>query len=304
MMIKLINWLKANKLTAFLFLVVAYLLFKNSFGPVLPLTKSVSRMSTGSYETALESINLGPISDVATSKSFGQVAPAPEVTDRLVIKESTVSLLVKKVAEVQKMISQKAQEMGGYMVNTYLSHPEEAEAASGSITVRVPQVKLEQALDYFRSQAVKVVSENLSGRDVTDEYVDIEARLATLYKTKTKFEEILAKSEQVDDLLRVQRELVNLQEQIDALKGQQQYLEKSAQMSRVTVYLATDELALPYAPTEAWRPKVIFKKAARSLVGSFRKAGTVLIWLGVYAVIWVPALVIYKLIQRRRKKNL
>lgn len=292
---KLINWLKTNKLLAVLILIIVYLVLKDYSLPVSRLSQSISRSPKfGSYEMGM---------DTSLSYPLEQAAPAPEVKERLVIKESTISLLVKKVAAVQKTISQKAQELGGYMVNTYLSHPEEAEAASGSITIRIPQEKLDQALDSFRLLAVKVVSENLSGQDVTDEYVDIEARLATLYKTKVKFEEILSKAEEVDDLLRVQRELVNLQEQIDALKGQQQYLEKSAAMSRVTVYLATDELALPYAPTEAWRPQVIFKQAIRSLVGAFRKLGTAIIWLGVYSVIWGPVLIIYIFLRHRKKTS-
>jgi len=148
-----------------------------------------------------------------------------------------------------------------------------------------------------------VVSETVSGRDVTDEYVDIEARVATLLKTKAKFEEILAKAEKVQDILEVQRELINLQDQIDNFKGQQNYLEKSAQVSRVTIYLATDELALPYVPAEVWRPQVIFKQAVRSLIVVLRKMGTLIIWLGVYSVIWLPAVGVYLVFRYWRKKK-
>jgi len=103
-------------------------------------------------------------------------------------------LLVKNVIEAQKEISQKAQALGGYLVQSNVSHLQETEATSGWITVRIPQEKLEKALNYFRGLAIKVVSETISGQDVADEYVDIEARLATLLKTKAKFEEILAKT--------------------------------------------------------------------------------------------------------------
>lgn len=292
---KIIAWIKANKLTALLILAVGYLLFKNFYPPYLypPIGGGMEFVELGA-----------PTAKFGTTSRIiqpAEVPPAPEVEDRLVIKESTLSLLVKKVSETQKLITQKTEQLGGYMVQSNVSHPEQAEAASGSITVRIPQIKLEEALDYFRSLAVRVVSENLSGRDVTDEYVDIEARLATLLKTKGKFEEILTKAEKVEEILQVQRELVNLQEQIDSLKGRQNYLEKSAEMSRVTVYLATDELELPYAPSGAWRPKVIFKQAIRSLIASVRKAGTAVIWLAVYSVVWLPALLIYWFLRRRKK---
>ena len=144
-----------------------------------------------------------------------------------------------------------------------------------------------------------MVSENLTGEDVTDQFVDIDARLATLYRTKAKFEEILDKAVKVEDLLNVQRELINLQTQIDSLKGQQLYLEKSAAMAKITIYLSTDELALPYAPSEAWRPTVILKLAVRSLVGNLRNFGSALIWIGVYSVVWVPILIVLFIIRKR-----
>lgn len=293
---KIISWIKANKLATLLLLVVGYFLFKNSIpfrGATVP--------KMGGYNTGSSSEISMIAPDAAPYRSDS--APAPEVKDRLVITESTLSLLVKKVAETQKSIQKKAEELGGYLVNIYTSNPEEAVAASGSITIRVPQLKLDEALNYFRSLSVKVVSENINGRDVTDQYVDIDARLANLNKTKTKFEEIMAKAEKVDEIMQVQRELVNLQDQIDSLKGQQNYLEKSAQISKVTIYLSTDELALPYAPSEAWRPTVIFKKAVRSMIGSLRKIGSLIIWIVVYSIIWIPVLIIYKLIQRRRNKK-
>jgi len=78
------------------------------------------------------------------------------------------------------------------MVQSYLDYSQEAPTAT--LTVRLPAKQLHQALDEFKKLAAKVVSENLSGVDVTQEYTDIEERLKTLYKTKTKLEEIMAKA--------------------------------------------------------------------------------------------------------------
>lgn len=298
---KIISWIKANKLSSVLLLLVGYLIFKNLI-PTFLLNRLVSTPGVGGgYGGYDEGAALKMTSDVS-SLYRSSYAPAPEVKDRLVVTESSMSLVVKKVSEIQKAIQIKAEELGGYLVNIYTSNPEEAVAASGSITIRVPQTKLDEALDYFRSLSVKVVSENINGQDVTDQYVDIDARLVNLNRTKVKFEEILVKATKVEDILQVQRELVNLQDQIDSLKGQQNYLEKSAQISKVTIYLSTDELALPYAPTETWRPAVIFKKAVRSMISSLRKIGGLIIWLAVYSIIWLPALLVYKLVQRRKKR--
>jgi hypothetical protein len=184
------------------------------------------------------------------------------------------------------------------MVQSYFDNPQEA--ASATITVRIPAKKLDQALAEFKKLAVKVVSENLSGTDVTEEYTNIEARLATLYKTKTKFEEIMQKASRIQDILEVQRELINLQEQIDALVGQKQYLEKSAALAKITIYLSTDELSLPYAPTDNWSPKLVFKQAVRSLILVLRKIATVLIWAFVYLPLAFPLILIYYFWKKKR----
>jgi len=161
---------------------------------------------------------------------------------------------------------------------------------------------MKEALDSIRGLAVKVISENLSGQDVTDQFVDNEARLATLEKTKTIFEDMLVKAVRIEDILRVQQEIINLQSQIDSLKGQQNYLEQNAKLARITIYLSTDELALPYSPSETWRPAVIFKQAARSLIANLRKIGSAIIWLTVYSLFWLPALILILFLKKRFKK--
>lgn len=227
-----------------------------------------------------------------------EIAPT-DAQNRLVIKDTSLSLQVKNVSESIVKIEDTATGLGGFLVNSSVSTPEGA--SSGSITVRVPIKELSAALDTFRKLAVKVVSENVSGRDVTDQYVDNDARLAVLLATKTKFESILEQANNVPDLLNVQRELINLQSQIDSLKGQQLYLEKSAELSRVTIYLSTDELALPYAPSESWRPEVIAKQAIRSLVGNLRAVGTSLIWLAIYSPIVLVGFLLFRLAKNKLK---
>lgn len=298
-----LNWVKRNKLAAFLLVVVAYFLLKwllNNFFGVVPLTSRKAPPLLPppvTLEGAPSSQGIGLPSFIPPYSQ--PPAPAPEVKDRLVVQDSHLSLLVKNVSQTLGAIKNRTTELGGYMVESNLSRPEEG--ASGQITVRVPQEKLDEALEYFRSLAVKVVSENLQGEDVTDQYVDIEARLKTLEKNKARFEEIMDQAVKIEDILRIQQEIISLQAQIDSLKGQQNYLEKTAQMSKITFFLSTDELSLPYAPSQPWRPEVIFKQAVRSMLGNLQKLGSLIIWVVVYAVIWLPIVLIIWWLRSRRK---
>lgn len=250
----------------------------------------------------------GVAEDIAVSREALSIAPepfpdAPPIAgdDRLVIQDTSLSLLVTDVAEAIAAIKNEAESRGGYLVQSNLSKPEEA--ASGSISIRVPSDELDDTLAAFRAIGLRVVHESVQGRDVTDQYVDLEARLETLETTKTKFLSILDNAVEISDILQVQRELVSLQSQIDRVVGQQKLLSQSAQLTKVVVYLSTDELALPYAPDTPWRPSVIVKLAIRSLVTNVRSLGSLLIWVGVYAVVWVPILVIIWYLRKRNRAS-
>lgn len=223
-------------------------------------------------------------------------APAIE-KNRLVVKNSNLSLVVTEVRKAIDGIVKGAEERGGFLVESSLDVPEGG--ATGMVTVRIPSERLDDGLAAIRALGVRIVSERVMGTDVTDQFVDLEARLATLVKTKAKFEQIMTAATQIQDILEVQREIINLQSQIDSLKGQEKYLEQTAKLSLVTVYLATDELALPYAPAQPWRPSAIFKQAVRSLIGSLRGVATALIWAAVYAPVWGLVVLGYWLIRKR-----
>lgn len=295
MIILMIPWIKKNLLILILTLVVVFLLYK-TLRPQ-PLYRASTNFSSAEMAVSSKAmVGRGGID------LLPQEAPPTNIKDRLVVQESNFSLVVKNVREASDKITQYAKDNGGYMISSLLSQPEEAPYAI--VSVRVPSKNLKSALEYFRSLAVKVSSENLYGTDVTDEYVDIEARLTTLNKTKVKFEEILAQAVKIPDLLEVQRQLIYLQDQIDALKGRQQYLEETAELARVTLYLSTDEYVLPYAPSQPFRPAAIFKQAVRSLVGALRGIVRIVIWVVVFSVIWLPVLFILRFLKKRFGKKL
>lgn len=281
----MINFLKRNWALLIL-IVIGVIYLKNNY-----LAPKYSSSSRGGV--MMDAVSLAP----SSANYFGkQVAPS-ESSERIIIQDTSLSLQVKEVAESISKIEEKTKALGGFLINSHLSKPEGA--ASGNISVRVPEDKRKEAMDGFKEMAVRVVSESVNGNDVTDQYMDLDARLEVLFKTKAKYEEILQKADKVNDLLNVQQQLTSLQNQIDSLKGQQKYLEQSAKLSKITIYLSTDELALPYAPTNEWRPGVIFKEAVRSLVGAIRGIGSLIIWGVVYIPIIIPIYFIVKYIKRK-----
>ncbi|MFA6532912.1 MAG: DUF4349 domain-containing protein [Patescibacteria group bacterium] len=291
----IVTWIKNHKLLILLIIIILYLLTsKNSTS--LSRTSSVPRLSQNS-EMLFSAKS--PVAGGINNGVINQPAAVTDVKNRLVIQDSYLSLQVLKVNEVQKAIIKKAEELGGYMVSSLVTDP--SDVASAAVIVRIPAKKLESALEYYRSLSLKVVSENLQGQDVTDQYVDLDTQLKTYEKTKAKLEDLFNNATIVQDILQIQMEIINVQASIDSIKGQQDYLVKNAAMAKITVYLSTDELALPYAPSGSWRPGVIFKQAARAVAVVILGIGTLIIWIAVFSVIWVPVLLITLYIRRRNK---
>ena len=291
-MSKPLAWIKSNKLTTVLIIAIAYLLYKQ-FQYYIPYTSKggyggVEMM----YSEAMPPVGGYPSDSVRTDI---------DLASRMVVKNSYFSLLVKNVNESISSIKSQAESLGGFMVSSSITTPEGL--TNGDISVRVPKDKLPELENHLRGLSVKVVSESTSGYDVTDQYFDIEERLATLETTKAKYEQILNSATNVDDILRVTEAIVQIQDQIDSLKGDAQYLKQTSKTALVTVYLSTDELQLPYAPEQLWRPQVVFKMAVRALVGLVRLAGTAVIWVAVFGAIWVPLILLYKHIAKRFKRK-
>lgn len=304
MMNNFVTWLKENKVLAVVILsILVYMFFfSNSTFRRSPSTLTNQYMMESDYYGAAPAMGgFGGVSNKMISQPYYSETPQMDASNRMVVTNSNLSLAVKDVLKSINEIKKMTKDLGGYMVSSSQSAPEGP--ASGDITIRVPAEKLDETLEFLRSSAVKVVSENINGTDVTDEYIDIDTRMKTLEGTKARYEGILASATTVDEILQVTNNILSIQDQIDYLKGRAEYLKNTSSSVLVTVYLSTDEYSLPYAPEKPWRPEVVFKNAVRSLIIDLRGLGSKAIELAVYSVIWVPVLVVSIFTIRKLRKN-
>ena len=304
-MLKLINYIKSNKLTAFLALLVLYFIFKGFV--VRPL--SIVGSNTVGYSPSAKSLRVESmmpsfgVSDTAYESGQPAPVPATDTVDRKIITNSNFSLLVKNVTESIDKIKAKVTQASGYAIDSNIRRGETYESAD--LTLRIPSNKVDEISAYLRSISVKVVSENVSGNDITDQYVDIEGRIRELQAVKAKLEQIMNSASGSDEMLRVFRQINDINTQIDSYKGQLTYMDRASATSRLTVALSTDELSLPYSPAQPWRPEVVFKTAVRSLLTTLQSIGTFIIWVGVYIPLIILFVVVYLIVKKvvQKRKN-
>ena len=278
-----VHWVKTNKLDALVILVLSVLLYTVSGAPSgsNPVTNGIG---------GVPELGEGAVSDKGGTGASG---------DRVVIEESALSLVVSDVSKTADEVVKYAEKEGGFLVSSEITSPEESPVAT--VTVRVPSAKLRTAIEYYRKLAVKVSSESIVGVDVTDEFEDLDARIATLEKTIDQFEAIKARATKIADLVSITAQIITLREEIDTLKGSKKFIEESAAFPKITASLATDEFALPYQPPEGFRPGVIFRQAVRALLSGVYAVAGGLIWVGVYAVVVVPVLALIWYLLKRAK---
>ena len=299
----ILTWIRGNKLLVVAIIVILYLLRNSTM--IRPISYSSRAFMNLDQDQSGVAMGVPSLSMSKQATESYDASPQPESVapggPRMVSREASMSIVVSKVAETQTQMIALAEKVGGFMVNASTSSPEES--SSGNFTVRVPSDKLTEVMTAYRKMGVKVASEQITGVDITDQYTDIQARLAPLKDTYAQFDQLRREAGTIEEKMNLLSQLQNLQGQIDSLVGQQKYLENTSTTSRITVYLSADEYDLPYAPAGSWRPEVIFKQAVRDLVTTLRGLGTWLIGVAVYSVIWLPLLLIGIFIYRRFYKK-
>lgn len=222
--------------------------------------------------------------------------------ERLVVRTATLSVVSDDVQRSVAAVTDYATAVGGFVVSSDVWGLEDVPSAT--VTLRVPVGQFDAAREEIRRSGRRVVSENSEGQDVTEEFVDVEARVRNLRASEAQFLEIMKRATTVEDILRVQQQLERVRGQIELSEGRLQYLERSAKLSTITVFYSSDEAQLPVVgPVDAWRPLVVFRSAARALLRTLQSLGNVLIWVAVFSPVWVVALGILFWIRRRRRRQ-
>jgi hypothetical protein len=249
------------------------------------------------------------VSGDRVSRNLGETQAGTE-SERLVIRNANLTLVVEDPSQRARDIAMLAEEMGGFVVtsNVYQStFGQGVLATQASITVRIPADSLDQALERIKSGAVEVRSENISGQDVTQEYTDLQSQLRNLEAAEVELREIMASLTKAEDVLRVFDDLRQVRQEIEVIKGRIQYFEQSARLSAVSVELLPDVVSQPLK-IGRWQPEGTAKAALEALINVLRflaDAAIVIVILiaPVLFLVAIPIWLVRRLIIRRRARR-
>lgn len=179
--------------------------------------------------------------------------------DKKIIKRAQIGFEVSNYGEEINRIKTLVSKYQGYIS----SENEESSnyRVGNSLTIRIPAQGLDKFIDELTTGPEKLDYKRVTAQDVTEEYVDIRARLKTKREVEARYSEILKKAKTIEEILRVENQLRAIREEIEAKEGRLKYLENLVGMSTVDLEVY-QKLEYKYIPEKG---KSFWARMAKSL---------------------------------------
>lgn len=183
--------------------------------------------TNGAFEVQADGLyaNANGKLDSEERKSYSDFNSRTEYSGpKMLVYNANIGITVKNSDSTISQITRIAAEQKGYVVSK----------SNYQITIRIESEKLDGTVAQV-SKLGKLTRKSISTTDVSDNYADIKIRLDNAEKARTRYLELLAKAENVEAALKVEKELERLNTEIDQLRGQMIKMEHDVRFSTLTV---------------------------------------------------------------------
>ncbi len=119
------------------------------------------------------------------------------------------------------------------------------------MTVRIPAKQFQSFLTILDEGNMKVQEKAVSGEDVTEQYVDLTARLEAKEVVEKRLLSFMEKAEKTEDLLKISADLAEVQEEIEQLTGKIKYLENQSDFATIDLFIKENNTSLPSVQNES-----------------------------------------------------
>lgn len=266
--------------------------------------QQATQMAYAAMPTALPTAAAPADSALERQAEPGQTVNQPE-QQRVVLYSASLTIIVDDPEARLAAIATMTSEMGGWVVSSNVSQVRlsNGEAgAQGTITLRIPAARLDEALTQIKADVTEVQSEMLTGEDVTSQYIDISSRLANLEAAESQLQDILDRAETTEDVLNVFNELTRIRGEIEALRGQINYYDQASAFSSVTVTIRQTPPE-PVIELAGWQPGDTARDAVQTLIDIVQAGVDLLIVLAIVGLplallVALPAWLVWRRVRR------
>lgn len=238
----------------------------------------------------------GVAAGIATDPAGSEDAP-------MMVRRVEVEILVEDIVAAATRARATVSGAGGWVQSEEVVPGTEERPGHGSLVLRVPSSDLDGIITSL-SELGEVTFTRSTAEDVTAEYRDVEARVATLEAGAERLRDLIADAPSVESIASLERELTQREADLDALKARMQVLENDVSRSTITLHLAeeSDDLGLHGHEDETGFMAGLragWSAFVSSVTVVLTAAGALLPFLALAALIGIPLL----LWRRRRNRN-
>lgn len=223
--------------------------------------------------------------------------------DQKIIKTGSLDITVDDVEQTVSKIANETSAMSGFVQNSSVTEGKNGQKYA-SLVIRVPVKNFDTAISRIKGMAKVVNREDVNGREVTEEYVDLQASLTHNLAVEAQYLELLKRAQKVEEIIAVREKLDQVQAEIESLKGRMRYLDNQTEMSTISISV-TSEIKITL-PANKWQPWEVVKEAVKKLIVSLQNFVNFFIGLIFVLIALIPyailILIIYLLVRWIYKK--
>lgn len=197
------------------------------------LRERAAKTGTAPSSTPSLDVNRYGTQNAAQPEAPQRVGGGPTIPDfRRVIRNGQLWLEVEKFDETSRRLVIIAEGAGGFVADS--SYTQSAGTPEGVFTLRVPAARFASVVNEVEGIG-RVLQRHVSGQDVTEEYVDLQARVRNLERHEQRLLTFMDRATKVSDLLAIEQELARVRGEIEQLTGRMRYLDNRADLATVEV---------------------------------------------------------------------
>jgi Domain of unknown function (DUF4349) len=171
--------------------------------------------------------------DVLDVSATEQPAPSTEIIERKLIRNGTLEFQTEEVKKTRSEIEKICKELNAYISSE--SENNYGERLQYNQLIRVPANQFDALVARLEPLAQKIENKNISTEDVTEQFIDVEARLKTKKELEARYREILKQAKTVDEIVSIENQISNVRSEIESMEGRLNFLKNQVAFSTLNV---------------------------------------------------------------------
>lgn len=209
--------------------------------------------------------------------------------ERKIIRDADLTMEVPSTTEAQRKVTSIAESHGGFVVTSEAKQRQAEDPGKRlldfKLVLRIPENQFGAALNEIEGLATNLTDRKVTGQDVTEEFIDLEARINTQKALEAQFLQIMKQAGKIADALEVQRQIAEVRTEIEKLEGRKRFLENRSSLSTITVNIQS--------PTPIMASTSGFGRSVREAVSDgVAVASGIVLFLVRFVIVMVPVSVL------------